>query len=58
MVPKISNGITKQSSELSYQSIEFCLCGVLGSQAKTRQSIYGLMCHPWKPKTYLDICAK
>ena len=40
-VPIISNGLTKQGTELLNQSIEAYLYAILGSQAKTRQSIFG-----------------
>ena len=40
-IPIISNGLTKQGTELLNQSIEAYLYAILGSQAKTRQSIFG-----------------
>ena len=38
-IPKISNGLTKNGTELLNQSIESYLYSILGSQARTRQSI-------------------
>ena len=38
-IPKISNGLTKKGTELLNQSIEAYLYSILGSQARTRQSI-------------------
>ena len=40
-VPKVSNGLTIKGTELLNQSIEAYIYGVLGAQARTKQSIYG-----------------
>ena len=40
-VPKVSNGLTIQGTELLNQSIEAYICSVLGAQARTKQNIYG-----------------
>ena len=40
-IPKKSNGLTTQGTELLNQSIELNIYSVLGAQARTKQSIYG-----------------
>ena len=41
-VPKISDGLTANGTELLNQSIEAYIYSVLGALARTKQSIYGL----------------